>query len=63
MEQGNMPLGFSFALAQNPKAMRTFANLSEAKQHEVLQKLHAVSSRNEMQAFVDGISARVSEER
>ena len=62
MEQGNMPLGLSFALAQNPKAMQAFIHLSETKQHEILRKSHVASSKNEMQALVDGLSAQVSEE-
>ena len=31
MEQGEMPIGFSMALAQNPQAMQKFAMLSEEK--------------------------------
>ena len=48
MEQNKLPLGFSFALAQNPQAMQVFANLSETKRQEILQKTHTVSSKDEM---------------
>lgn len=58
MEQNNLPLGFSFALAQNPDAMQVFSNLSESKQQEILQKSHAVSSKDEMQALVNSLSAQ-----
>ena len=58
MDQNNLPLGFSFALAQNPDAMKVFTNLSEAKQQEILQKSHAVSSKDEMQALVNSLSAQ-----
>lgn len=59
MNQNNMPLGFSLALAQNPDSMKVFSNLSEAKQLEILQKTRSVSSRDEMEALVDSLSARV----
>ncbi len=56
MEGNNLPLGFSFALAQNPEAMNHFASLSESKQSEILQKARSVSSKNEMQSLVNSIS-------
>lgn len=62
MDQGNMPLGFTFALTQNLKGMQTFVNLSDTKQHEIIQKSHTVSSKNEMQALINSLSARASEE-
>ncbi len=58
MEKNNLPLGFSFALAQNPDAMRIFANMSEARQAEILQKAHSVSSKDEMQSLVNNLSAQ-----
>lgn len=57
MEGNNLPLGFSFALAQNPDAMKNFARLSESEQSEILQKARSVSSKNAMQALVNSISA------
>lgn len=58
MDKNDLPLGFSFALAQNPSAMQFFSNLPESKQSEVLQKAHSVSSKDEMQALVNSLSAR-----
>lgn len=58
MDQNNMPLGFCFALAQNPDAMKIYSNLPEARQAEVLQKAHSVSSKNDMQALVDSLYAQ-----
>ncbi len=54
----DLPLGFSFALAQNPEAMEIFATLPENKQAEVLQKAHSVSSKEEMRLLVKGLSAK-----
>lgn len=58
MEQNKLPLGFSFALAQNLQAMQVFANLSEIKRQEILQKTHTVSSKDEMQELVDRLTTQ-----
>lgn len=57
MEQNNYPSGLCFVLAQNPSSMKAFINLSEAKQQEILQKSHAVSSKDEMQSLIDSLTA------
>lgn len=54
----DLPIGFGFALAQNPEAMQAFARLSEAGQNEIVQRARTVSSRNEMQALVNELSSR-----
>ena len=59
MDRNDLPLGFGFALAQNPDAMQRFSNLSEQEQRALLQKAHMVSSKDEMQRLVNGIAARV----
>ena len=56
MDRTDLPLGFGFALAQNPDAMKVFYNLSEARQAEILQKAHSVSSKAEMQMLVNHLS-------
>ena len=58
MDRNNLPLGFSFALAQNPDAMQKFALLPETKQAEILQRAHMADSKEEMQALVDSLSAQ-----
>ena len=58
MEQNKLPLGFSFALAQNLEAMKVFSTLSEKQQQEILLKTQAVSSKDEMQALVNRLSAQ-----
>ena len=57
MDKQEMPLGFGFALAQNPAAMKNFSNLPQAKQSEILQKAHSVSSKQEMQLLVNDLAA------
>ncbi|MBQ9168736.1 MAG: hypothetical protein IJX67_10070 [Oscillospiraceae bacterium] len=56
MNKNEMPLGFGFALAQNPEAMKIFSNLPQPKQSEILQKAHCVSSKAEMQSLVDSLT-------
>lgn len=58
MNANKLPLGFGFALAQNPEAMKAFSGLTEAQQAEILQKAHAVSSKDEMQTLVNRLSAQ-----
>ena len=57
MDRNDLPLGFSFALAQNPDAMMQFSNLPQSRQAEILQKAHAVSSKQEMQSLVNSLFA------
>ena len=54
-----VPLGFGFALAQNPDAMKRFSNLTEMQQAEILQKAHTAGSKEEMQALVNGLAAQM----
>ena len=49
-------LGFEFALAQRPDAMKRFSDLPKDKREEILQKAHRTSSKSEMQALVDEIA-------
>lgn len=55
MDTNALPLGFGFALAQNPEAMEKFVNLSQQQKTAVLQKVHAVSSKEEMQTLVNSL--------
>lgn len=56
MDRNDVPLGFGFALAQNPEAMGRFAALPQAKQQELLQRARSVTSKGEMQALVSELS-------
>ena len=58
MDKNNVPIGFAFALAQDPTAMERFATLPKDKQADILRQAHGVSSREEMQALVQGLSAQ-----
>lgn len=58
MTHPELPIGFGFALAQNPDAMQTFARLPKAGQNEIVQRARTVSSRDEMQALVNELSCQ-----
>ncbi len=55
MKRDEMPIGFSFALAQNPEAMQKFALLSEDKKQEIINGTHSIKSREEMHEYVNKI--------
>lgn len=56
MEQNEIPLGFGFALAQHPVAMKHFCSLPEERQAQILQRACRASSRAEMHALVDELT-------
>ena len=49
----DLPLGFEFALAQNPEAMKFFANLTETEQNQLIEQSKTMQSRTEMRNFVE----------
>ena len=58
MDRTDLPLGFGFALAQNPEAMKHFSALSAPQQEELLQQARAVRSKAEMHSLANSLSAR-----
>ena len=56
MTHPELPIGFGFALAQNPEAMQAFTRLPEASQAEIVRPARAVSSKQEMQTLVDSLT-------
>ena len=58
MNRNDLPLGFGFALAQNPDAMQKFPHLPEAQQAQILQRAHSASSKAEMQSLVKELSGQ-----
>ncbi len=53
MEFNELPMGFGMALAQHPEAMERFAGLPEAERQAIIDGIHAVHSKQEMQAYVE----------
>ncbi len=55
MKREEMPIGFSFVLAQNPDAMQKFATMSEDKKQQIINGTHSVKSKQEMRDYVNNI--------
>ena len=53
MEQNQLPLGFSMALAQHPKAMERFSRFTASEKETVLAQ---ASSKEEMQSLVRSLA-------
>lgn len=56
MDRNELPLGFSFALGQNQKAMQHFTALTNEERNVLLEKAHNVASKDEMQQLVQDLS-------
>ena len=56
MENGEMPVGFSMALAQNPRAMRAFVGMDEISREQLLARSRNVSSKDEMRRLIDDLA-------
>ena len=52
----DIPLGFGMALAQNSEAMTRFSAMSEEQRRQLIEGTHSVSSKKEMQGYVDRIA-------
>lgn len=51
-----LPLGFGIALSKNIDAMQYFSSLSLQHQKEIIDQTHDISSKDEMQRFVDNLT-------
>ena len=49
----DIPMGFGMALAKNMNAMKYFAALPRERQAEIVRQTHGISSKQEMQIFVE----------
>lgn len=58
MEAKELPLGLGMALAQNETAMQRFESLSEPEKQAIIQRTHAVQSKQEMHALVSSLLER-----
>ncbi len=56
MERNEMPVGFSMALAMNPRAMENFTLLSEEKKQAIIAGTHSISSKDEMHRYVNALA-------
>lgn len=52
MNLNDLPMGFTMALSQQPKAAKKFANMPDDEKNQVLSQLQSINSKKEMWSFV-----------
>ena len=55
LNNDEIPVGLSMALAENLHAMERFGNLSEEERQDFIQQSRNVSSKQEMRNLVSGL--------
>lgn len=58
MNNKEMPIGLGMCLAMNPEAMKKFSNLSDLQKHEIVNGTHSITSKAEMQQYVNNIMVK-----
>ncbi len=51
----DMPMGLSFQLGMNPKAMDAYGKLNDEEKRQVVEAARNVSSKSEMHRIVEGL--------
>jgi len=50
-----MPMGLGMALIRNPEALRKYSSLSPDQKRALIDRTHLISSKQDMEVFVDSI--------
>lgn len=58
LTSGDIPMGLGMALTKNTEAMQYFSGLSQEEQRRIIDHTHSISSKQEMQHFVDHLTDR-----
>lgn len=56
MQQASLPLGLSFGLAMDEKALENYSKLTEYEKEQLLAKSKSVKSKDEMRQLIQRIS-------
>ena len=56
MSYSELPIGFSFSLAQNPQALDQYAKLDETEKRAWVERAKNAQSKEEMHSLVDELS-------
>lgn len=56
MDSQQLPIGFGLSLAMNQKAMKNFANMTEAEKEKAIAESRDVKSKREMDRIVDSLA-------
>lgn len=57
LNNDEIPVGLSMALAENLHAMERFSNLSEPERQDFINRSRSVSSKQEMRSLVSGLNS------
>lgn len=57
LNNDEIPVGLSMALAENLHAMERFSNMDEGQKQEFIRRSRAVSSKQEMRSLVSGLDS------
>lgn len=60
MEQNDMPMGFSFSMSANEKAMNHFARMDEEERAKIIERARNVTSKREMERLIRELGERDS---
>lgn len=55
---GELPIGFGLSLAANEKSMEAFAEMSDARKQETVEKSRQMSTREEMEQYVNELGEK-----
>ncbi len=57
IEPIEIPTGFALTLSMNPDAMKKFAALDEARRRAVIEGMHTIHSKDEMQRYISDFAS------
>ncbi len=57
LNNDEIPVGLSMALAENLHAMERFSNMNETEQQDFISRSRAVGSKQEMRSLVAGLDS------
>lgn len=60
MKDQDMPMGFSFSMSANEKALDNFAKMSEEERAKVIEQARNVTSKHEMERLIQNLGERDS---
>lgn len=58
MGNSNMPMGFTFSMSANEKAMNNFARMNDEERARIIEKARNVSSKHEMEELIQDLGER-----
>lgn len=57
MNRSEMPVGLVMALSRNDDALNYFSRLPSSQQQHIINDIHSIESKEEMQQYVDNMAS------